>query len=337
MSDELTTTPSGDEQAIVPASEPSQDQTESGVANISDAGAELDDEEPSQSMVAPGSVAAEAYVEASSEIQQDSDIDDDVAGEDAVAPEQAPERNTENMSILEAALFASTESLSPARLKTIVPGQPDARVVRKMVNTINAKLQKERHPFEIVEIGGGYQFRTVPYYHPWVQQIFKEKAARRLSIQALECLAVIAYRQPITKAEIERIRGVTSEGAMKTLLEKHLVTIAGRSDKAGHPLLYASTASFLQYFGLNKITDLPKIEEFESMARQKMDELTDEELKKIDAAGAEPAEGEQPLPADGMAPETAVSADAPVPATPEPPVGSGAVGDTPDTPSTPAA
>jgi len=203
-----------------------------------------------------------------------------------------PERNTEAMSILEAALFASSEILTAQRLKMILPGQPDGRAVRTMVNTINAKLQRERHPFEIAEIGGGYQFRTVPYYHPWVQQVFKEKAARRLSIQALECLAIIAYRQPITRAEIESIRGVMSEGAMGTLLEKRLVTVTGRSERAGRPLLYGTTPAFLQYFGLAKLADLPRMEEFEAMAREKMDDLTDEELRKLEAmAGEEQAEG----------------------------------------------
>jgi segregation and condensation protein B len=228
-------------------------------------------------------------------IDEPIDAGDDALGLDAPDGEGAAGAGvgTESMCVLEAALFASTEILSIGRLKAIMPGQPDARAIRKMVDTINEKLQCERHPFEIVELGGGYQFRTVPYYHPWVQQVFKEKAARRLSIQALECLAIIAYKQPITKAEIEAIRGVTSEGAMKTLLEKHLVTICGRSDKVGHPLLYGTTPTFLQYFGLNRISDLPKIEEFEAMAREKMDDLNDEELRKIEElAGQSSGEGD---------------------------------------------
>jgi segregation and condensation protein B len=129
-----------------------------------------------------------------------------------------------------------------------------------------------------VEVGGGYQFKTVAYYHPWVRQIFQEKAAKRLSIQALECLSIIAYRQPMSKAEIEAIRGVISDGAMKTLLERRLVTITGRSDKPGRPLLYGTTPEFLKYFGLNRIEDLPNIEEFEAMVRQKIENLPIEEL-----------------------------------------------------------
>lgn len=207
--------------------------------------------------------------------------------------EGPPERNSEDMSVLEAAIFASNEVLTAQRLKKVLPGEPDARAIRRMVRTINEKLQRERHPFEIVEISGGFQFRTVPYYHRWVQQVFKEKSSRRLSIQALECLAIIAYMQPLTKAEIEAIRGVASDGALKTLLEKHLVTIVGRSDKAGHPLLYGSTSTFLQYFGLNKLSDLPKIEEFEAMAREKMDDLSDEELQQIEELASEEGENEE--------------------------------------------
>jgi segregation and condensation protein B len=185
----------------------------------------------------------------------------------------------ESMRVLEAVLFASDELLTTERLKSIVPGQPDARKIRQMVDKINIQLQKERHPFEIVEIGGGYQFRTVSYYYQWVQQLFKEKAAKKLSIQSLECLAIIAYKQPITKAEIEAIRGVLSDGAMKTLLEKRLVTVSGRSEKAGRPLLYATTNEFLTYFGINKLADLPRVEEFEAMAKEKLGELSDAELQ----------------------------------------------------------
>ncbi|MBN1308417.1 MAG: SMC-Scp complex subunit ScpB [Chitinispirillaceae bacterium] len=192
-------------------------------------------------------------------------VDGDETGNESAAG-SAPD----DLRILEAVLFASDELMTAGYLKEVLPGRPDARSIRRMVEKINMALQKERHPFEIVEIGGGYQFRTITYYHPWVRRIFKEKAAKKLSIQALESLAVIAYKQPISKAEIEVIRGVISDGAMKTLLEKRLITVAGRSEKPGRPLLYGTTQTFLKYFGLNKIEDLPRIEEFEAMAREKM-------------------------------------------------------------------
>ncbi|MGA2506631.1 MAG: SMC-Scp complex subunit ScpB [Chitinispirillaceae bacterium] len=207
-------------------------------------------------------------------VEQPSDA---IAGEEEL--EQPKEEAPETLRILEALLFASEELLTTARLKAILPGNPDARAINGMVDQINCLLQKERHPFEVVEIGGGYQFKTIAYYHPWVRQIFQEKASRRLSIQALECLSIISYRQPLSKAEIEAIRGVISDGAMKTLLEKRLITVTGRSEKPGRPLLYGTTQEFLKYFGLNKISDLPKIEEFEVMVRQKIENMPLDELK----------------------------------------------------------
>ncbi len=215
-------------------------------------------------------------------MQEPEEVFDVPAEEDLGSGKVPAGSGPDDLRILEAVLFASDELLTAAHLKTILPSQPDARKIRSMVEKINAQLQKERHPFEIVEIGGGYQFRTITYYHPWVRQIFKEKANKKLSIQALECLAIIAYKQPLSKAEIEAIRGVVSDGAMKTLLEKRLVTIAGRSDKPGRPLLYGTTPTFLKYFGLNRIEDLPRIEEFEAMAREKMEDLTIDELNEVE-------------------------------------------------------
>jgi len=191
--------------------------------------------------------------------------------------------------ILEALIFASNEMLTPAKLKALIPGAPDAKRLRKMVADINERLENEGHPFEIVEAGGGYQFRTLAQYHPWVRKLHKERVDRKLSLQALECLAIIAYRQPISKAEVEAVRGVLSDGAMKTLLEKKLVDICGRSEKPGRPLLYATTSDFLRYFGINKVTDLPRIEEFEALAKARMEELSPEEL--VDEKNQETVDG----------------------------------------------
>lgn len=219
-------------------------------------------------------------------------IENQLPDEDAGQEETTSAGSPDTLRILEAIIFASDELITTARLKAILPGNPDAREINKMVERINRALQKERHPFEVVDIGGGYQFKTVAYYHPWVRQIFQEKAAKRLSIQALECLSIIAYRQPLSKAEIEGIRGVLSDGAMKTLLEKRLITVVGRSEKAGKPLLYGTTQDFLKYFGLNKIADLPKIEEFEAMVRAKMADLPIEELKQVPTASEQQMEVE---------------------------------------------
>jgi segregation and condensation protein B len=227
----------------------------------------------------------------------DAQVAENTAALEAETEEEVPIPDSNSpdnpLRVLEALLFASDEILTTDRIKAIVPGMPDGRKIRQMVEKINTQLGKERHPFEIVEIGGGYQFRTVSYYYPWVVQLFKEKAAKKLSIQSLECLAIISYKQPITKAEIESIRGVLSDGAMKTLLEKRLVTIAGRSEKPGRPLLYATTREFLSYFGINKIADLPRIEEFEAMAKEKLGDLSENELQDVGTEkAAAPAEAD---------------------------------------------
>jgi len=204
--------------------------------------------------------------------------------------------------ILEALLFASDELLTPSKLKAILPGSPDARHIRKMVGEINERLLTEGHPFEITEAGGGYQFHTLAAYHPYVRKLYKERAAKKLSLQALECLAIIAYRQPISKAEVEAIRGVLSDGAMKTLLERKLIDLCGRSDKPGRPMLYGTTSDFLRYFGINKIGDLPRMEEFEQMARAKMEEMSAEELSTEKEVGVEEVVTTDAIPADTSTP-----------------------------------
>ncbi len=206
---------------------------------------------------------------------------------ETITPEEEEFQGAELLRVLEAVLFASDEIMSSTKLKSILPGEPDGRQIRKLVEKLNTELQNQRHPFEIVEVAGGYQFRTVSYYSPWVRQLFKEKTSRRLSIQALECLAIIAYQQPLTKAEIEAVRGVVSDGAIRTLLERHLITIAGRSDKPGRPLLYSTTKEFLSYFGLRSIKDLPTIDDFEQVAKEKMGDLANE----LEQMNQEKAEG----------------------------------------------
>jgi len=228
------------------------------------------------------------------DVNTDADVNTDTAdvvdGDAQTQSAQEDEGAIDETRILEALLFASDEHLTSAKLKSIIPGSPDARHIRKMVGEINERLLTEGHPFEIVEAGGGYQFRTLSAFHPYVRKLYKERAAKKLSLQALECLAIIAYRQPISKAEVEAIRGVLSDGAMKTLLERKLIDLCGRSDKPGRPWLYGTTGDFLRYFGINKIGDLPRMEEFEQMARAKMEEMSADELSTEKEVGAEEGE-----------------------------------------------
>src|SRR6185295_4706726 len=114
---------------------------------------------------------------------------------------------------------------------------------------------------QLVEVAGGYQIATRPDLHDWVRRLFHERTTQRLTVQGLETLAVIAYRQPITALEITEIRGVNTSGVMNTLLERHLVKIVGRKRVVGRPFLYATTREFLIRFGLNDLSDLPRVED----------------------------------------------------------------------------
>ena len=114
---------------------------------------------------------------------------------------------------------------------------------------------------QLVEVAGGYQIVTRPDLHEWVRRLFHERTTQKLTVQALETLAVIAYRQPITALEITEIRGVNTSGVLNTLLERHLIKIVGRKQVVGRPFLYATTKEFLIRFGLNDLTDLPKVED----------------------------------------------------------------------------
>lgn len=172
--------------------------------------------------------------------------------------------------LVEAALFAATDLLTLRNLRELVDPALSAAKVQKLVVSINARLLAGKHPFEVVSSAGGWRLRTRPELYPWLRGLFKETQAKRLSQAVLETLSVIAYKQPITKAEIEAVRGVSADGALKKLLEKRLVTISGRTDTVGRPLTYGTTKEFLEYFGINKLPDdLPRLAEFEELVQSR--------------------------------------------------------------------
>ena len=135
----------------------------------------------------------------------------------------------------------------------------------ELIGEINLDLDFSSRPFRIVNVGGGFQFATTPQYGEYVQRLLKSKSRRRLSQAALETLAIIAYKQPTTRSEIDAIRGVNSGEVVNALLEKNLVTISGRAETIGKPLLYSTTDEFLRVFGINKLSDLPKLREIEEL------------------------------------------------------------------------
>jgi len=170
---------------------------------------------------------------------------------------------------IESLIFASDKPLTSAEITElinqafgfmedkVVPEQTDAAI-----EGIVEKYNSEFYPFEVKQSGGGWQFLTKKDYHKTVAQLNGEKFLKRLSAAALETLAIVAYKQPVTKGEIEAIRGVSSDYAVQKLLEKELILISGRNEKLpGHPLVYATSKNFMDYFGINSPEDLPKIKE----------------------------------------------------------------------------
>ncbi|NLO18391.1 MAG: SMC-Scp complex subunit ScpB [Ignavibacteria bacterium] len=136
---------------------------------------------------------------------------------------------------------------------------------REIIDEINSELINSNRPFRIVEIAGGLQYATRPEYGAYIEKLYSSKIKRRLSQASIEALSIIAYKQPITKPEIERIRGVNSSEIINSLVERNLVETAGRKDVLGKPLLYKTTDAFLKVFGLQTLSDLPKLKDFDDI------------------------------------------------------------------------
>ncbi|MGA8263534.1 MAG: SMC-Scp complex subunit ScpB [Ignavibacteriaceae bacterium] len=174
-------------------------------------------------------------------------------------------------SIIEALIFSSDEPISAADLIKAIKGidgedtQISNEEVDKCIDEINSTYEGNSISFRIIRIAEGYLFATRTEYAKYVGYLSSEKSKRKLSQAALETLAIIAYKQPITKPELESIRGVNSDYILGTLLEKNLIAIKGRAESIGRPLLYATTTEFLKFFALNKLSDLPKPREIEEI------------------------------------------------------------------------
>jgi segregation and condensation protein B len=179
--------------------------------------------------------------------------------EEQVPQEPSQEITTE--SVIEAILFASDEPLSADRLVNISQFNGGVKQVKKCIETLNQQYVESKRAFRIEEIAGGFQMMTLPDYNNWLKNMLKQRSDNKLSPAALETLAIVAYKQPIIRADIEAIRGVACGEIVRTLMYKGLVKIAGKAEILGRPLLYGTTKKFLQVFGLNDLKDLPKAEE----------------------------------------------------------------------------
>ncbi len=197
--------------------------------------------------------------------------------------------------IIESLIFASEEPVSLDLIFTAIKEIDGDDIdiskdeIENVVDEINVKYTSSDFPYNIVKVANGFSFATKPEYGKYVGFLSTERSKRRLSQAAIETLAIIAYKQPITKPELEAIRGVNSDYIITTLLEKNLITIKGRAETIGRPLLYGTTEEFLKYFGLYQITDLPKPREIEEIMKDEdfieqkqkiMMNLVEEDLEK---------------------------------------------------------
>ncbi len=172
--------------------------------------------------------------------------------------------------VLEALVFASPHPITPRQIGEVLGGVPKA-AWEAALQELKEEYARDGRGLQLVEVAAGYQITTRPEYNDWVRELLDPRAPTRLSIQALETLAVIAYKQPVTLPEIIDLRGVKSGGVIKTLLEKRLIRITGRKEVVGRPMLYGTTKEFLLQFGLKDLAELPRIEEFAEVLGEEVD------------------------------------------------------------------
>ena len=165
----------------------------------------------------------------------------------------------EQIRIVEALLIADSDPLTQARINTVFDN--DAPSLKNAVEQLNNFYKKHNMAFEIRSVAGGYQLVTRSEYEVWIRRLLNKEGRLKFSSAALDTLAIIAYKQPINRYEIEAIRGVDSSGVLKTLLNRNIIKIKGRDTGPGRPLLYKTTNKFLEHFGLNRLSDMPKLKE----------------------------------------------------------------------------
>jgi len=204
-----------------------------------------------------GVTAVSEGVEVVDETGATDDADDPMEAIDAADLQRPIE---ELKGIVEAMVFASPEPLTPKALLKLLDTEPKEDVLEAL-EALKADYEQRSGGLQLVEVAGGFQIVTRHDLHEWVRRLFHERSTQKLSVQALESLAVIAYRQPITALEVTEIRGVSASGVLNTLLERHLIKIVGRKQVVGRPFMYATTREFLIRFGLKDLSDLPRVED----------------------------------------------------------------------------
>jgi segregation and condensation protein B len=200
----------------------------------------------------------------------------------------------ETRSILEAILFISGEPVTIPALKNIL--EINEKEIERIADELIQEYRLKNSGLLVVEIAGGIQMVTNPSSAPWVKKLLTTSIPAKVSHQSLETLAIVAYKQPIIKAEIESIRGVNSDGVLRTLLERRLIKILGRKEAPGRPLMYGTTKEFLQYFGLKDLSELPTLKEFYEV--ENVDSLKEPE-KRNDSKESEPDQSLQEIESTG--------------------------------------
>lgn len=193
--------------------------------------------------------------------------------------------------ILEAILFVSPEPVPVARLMSILGTVSRAEVVQAL-DILAHDLDQEGRGIQLVQVAGGYRLVTKQEYGPWLKRMDKAKAAQKLSRSALESLAIIAYKQPLVRSEIEEIRGVETSGVLRTLCERKLIRIVGRKDVPGRPIMYGTTKFFLEHFGLQDLTQLPPLREFKELGESEQALLPIEQESLVAVQTSEPSDSE---------------------------------------------
>ncbi len=177
--------------------------------------------------------------------------------------------------IIEAVIFAADGPVSVEQLARVVETF-DTDTIMRLISELQQEYDANRRSFQIVEIANGFQICTRDEYAPWIKRFYTTELSSRLSVSALEALAIIAYRQPATRAEVEVVRGVNSDSVIHTLLERNLIQILGRKQAPGKPMIYGTTTEFLMHFGLRELSELPSIDEIERMLGTPKEEMRPE-------------------------------------------------------------
>ena len=240
------------------------------------------------------------FTEAESAIENNGMSDDaakDVVVE-AMNSQAAAIDARELKAILEAILFVSPEPVPVARLMSIVGTVSKAEVVQAL-EILRHDLDQPGQGIQLVQVAGGYRLVTKQEYGPWLKRMEKAKATQKLSRSALESLAIIAYKQPLVRAEIEEIRGVETSGVLRTLCERKLVRIVGRKDVPGRPIMYGTTKFFLEHFGLQDLSQLPPLREFKELGESEQSLLPiEDESPEVVETSETPYSGELPITSD---------------------------------------